>query len=361
MTRRVRVWTRGELRAAGLLLGLSAAGSASAQTPPPPAAADCGDAPSVQGSKWDLVEESRLYFRPNVESCEFRSGGKLIHQTPTGAFEGGWTQRGGCVDFDQSQFGDKISEWKGTIKGDRMEGVGLNMGEEFTWALVRRGGAAIVAPSGGGLVRRAFAPGGPEALVRTGRASYTRLEEGEEIQSFSFTTDASGKLLSAGAERPKTVKQLYDVTLFLDEAGARQALAKWKAKDLRKQLGRNDIHEAVLAGAFDKLVLVTFSRPWSAQELRQDFVESLGARTSLDDPAVVDFTKCVARDFKAGDEMVIRVSQKGALLVTAGSDSCAEIASLPLSRAVLGIWIGKQGLSGQPGGLLSAAGPLMKR
>jgi hypothetical protein len=209
------------------------------------------------------------------------------------------------------------------------------------------------------LVRRAFEPGGPESLVRTGRADYTRVEEGE-IQGFSLTVGPDGKLAGAGADRQKKTTKLYDVSLFLDEAGARQALAKFKAKDLAKQLGRAEIHEAVLAGAFDKLLLLRFSRNRSAKEMRQDFAESLGARVALSEPGVDEFMKCSGRDFANGDEVVLRAKAQALGVEVAGAP-CAEIANAAVSRAVLAIWIGKGELSGQPGGLLSAAGPLMKQ
>lgn len=360
---KMRLWaaTAADLGQGGLVLLLAltmaATGAARPQTPQP--SASCSEAPSLQGSRWNLVEDSRMPELPDW-SYEFASGGKLVQHKYNDKFPNGtWTQDGTCVSFEINQ---KYVEFSGVIKGNRIEGTGRGAGGAFTWAVVRRGGGTAAAPAGG-LVRRALETGGPESLVRTGTMTYTRVEEKEEeeVKSFSFTTGPDGRLLSAGADRQKMVKKLYDVTLYVDEAGARSALERFKAKDLQKHIGRKDIHEAVLGGTFDKLVTLAFARSWSAKEIRQDFAESLGARTSLDDPAVADFMKCVGRDLKAGDEVVIRVSKGQTLAVSVGGSSCAEISSPSFGRALLGIWIGQNALSGQRDGLLSEAAPLLKQ
>lgn len=336
-----------------LALGASSVVLAWSQSPAPPAA--CGDAPSIQGSTWDVVEDTRPPRAKHEVALAFKPDSKLVEYT--GPFRHGtWSQTGACVYLEVDE---KDLEFKGVIKGARMEGTGQpKYGREFKWTLVQRSGRY----ASGGPVRRGFDPAGPDSLVRTGTGTYSRREE-KQVGVFSFTRSRDGKI---SVPEPKTetktvVKNLYDVSLYLDEAGALKALERFDAENLGGLLRVEDIHEAVLAGTFDRSVVLTFKESWPAKEIRQDFVEKLGARTSLDDPALGDFLKCIASDFKAGDEVVIRVSKAQALSVAAAASSCAEISSPSFSRAVLSIWIGKNTLSGESYGLLAEVAPLLKQ
>jgi hypothetical protein len=289
-------------------------------------------------------------------SFHFQPGGAFIYRNPISDTPSSWTQQGGCVRFDDGSF-----LYEGRVNGTEMEGTSRLKDDPKSRPDPWRAQLQGPPPASWGavpMIRRAFAPGAPESLVRTGRADYNRVEEGD-IQGFSVATGPGGKVTGAGADRRKKVSKLYDVSLFVDETGARQAFGRWKAKDLAKHLGKPEIHEAVLAGSFDRLLLLRFSRARSAREMRQDFAESLGARIGLSEPGVDEFMKCIGRDFVAGSEIVLR-SRAGTLGVEVAGAPCADLSNPALSRAVLGIWVGKDTLSGRPDGLLAAAGTLMK-
>lgn len=211
---------------------------------------------------------------------------------------------------------------------------------------------AAVAFGGERPARMALAADAPESLVRTGSARYVWQQV--LIKSMSFTL-AGGRLTSAHIEKEPGVTRQYDVTLYLDEGGARSALARFKARDLPKQLAKDKLHKAVLEGDFSKIVVLSFSEPWKAAEIKEAFSDALRA---WGDPGKEDLETCLARDFKAGDEVVIQAPARAKVTLLAGGEPC-EIPSPGFDRILLGIWIGRDKLSERPDGLLSEAAPLL--
>lgn len=313
---------------------------------------ECGPAAGLESTTWNLDEDDG--YTKKKESVEFQKGGKLVYTSPDGVFPNGtWKQNGACVEFEMNE---GYVVFTGSITDEStMEGTAKRrFGSPNPWRADRRGGAK-------GAGRLALAPGMPETLVRAGSATHVRVEEKGEVKSFSFTTDSSGRLLSSDVERDKEVTPLYDVVLYLDEAGARQAFQKFKAKDLQKQLRKADIHRAVLDGDFGKVVALKFKGALGAVEVRKDFAEKIGEGISVQDPAVAEFLKCVGKDYKRGDEVMIRAAGRQKLSVSVAGTDCPEIASPAFTRALLGVWIGADTLSGRHDGLLSEAAPLMKQ
>lgn len=182
--------------------------------------------------------------------------------------------------------------------------------------------------------RRAFDPGGPETLVKVGQTSHSKLMSAEATgTSFSFTT-----------------KELYDVTLYLDEEGARTAFAPFRGKDLDAVSSDEKFQKLVAEADFPKLVVLSFSYKGSARDLREDFSEELGKQGAKRDAG--KFVNYFRKDYEPGDEVIIRIAPGGRVATSVNGESKGEIQSPALARALLSMWMGRQ--------LVADIGPLLE-
>lgn len=190
--------------------------------------------------------------------------------------------------------------------------------------------------------RRAFEPGGQPTLVRTGDATRDKLmSAGGDSSGFSFST-----------------REMYSVILYLDEAGARKAFAPFKGKSIDSLIQDGAIHQAVLDGEFPKMIVISFTYKRTAREVREDLAEVAGRGLSKKS----EFGKLVGyfrKDLNLGDEAVIRFGPDKVMVTIAG-EAMPDIPGRDFARALLGVWVGKDKMSGERGGLLSDAGSLLQ-
>lgn len=190
---------------------------------------------------------------------------------------------------------------------------------------------------------RSFGPGGTETLIKTGDDS--------EMKLASATRTATSISI--------TMKSIYQVTLYLEEAGARAALAPFKGQKLDEVLKSDDIHRAIINGDYPKAVVLRFSQEISSREIRENLNEKFlhsPAYGTAEAKRFVDFLK---RDFKPGDEVVIRFLADRVLTTVANREQ-PEIRNQSFARALLAIWVGKDKKSGNRWGLLSEVEPLLQ-
>lgn len=103
-----------------------------AAPPPPPVA-------SVEGTIWSGTDSDGDLYR-----YYFNAGGKLMWDSPgaSGNTSGTWIQTGDQI---QMETNGHYADWKGTIRGDRMEGEAWNQqGRKWTWQAQREGATAGV-------------------------------------------------------------------------------------------------------------------------------------------------------------------------------------------------------------------------
>lgn len=192
--------------------------------------------------------------------------------------------------------------------------------------------------------RRAFDPGGPETLIRTGDSSETKLTSASRTAtslSFSFKT-------------------IYHLILFLDEAGARKVFEPFKGQKLEDVLKKDEIHQAVVIGEFPKVFVMRFTAEQSGKEIKESLNEDLLHSAAYGSPEAKKFVNYFKGNFKPGDEVVIRIAEGSRVLTTVANREQPEIRSQAFARALAGIWVGKDKKSGSTTGLLSEIEPLLK-
>jgi hypothetical protein len=190
---------------------------------------------------------------------------------------------------------------------------------------------------------RSFGPGATESLIKTGDASERTLGSVSRTEtSISFS-----------------MKTIYDIALYLDEAGARQVFAPFKGPLLEELLKGDDIHRAVIEGDFPKAVVLSLSQNCSARDVQMNLRDSFALSSAYGTPEASRFLNYFKGNFREGDEVVIRFLDER-VLTTVARKPQPEIRSQRFSRALLGIWMGKKKQSGDRSGLLSEIGPLLK-
>lgn len=180
--------------------------------------------------------------------------------------------------------------------------------------------------------RRSFEPGGPQTMVRVGEDERRKLTGAKRTpESFSITMII-----------------LYGLTLYLDEQGARQALEPFKGQPLDALLEKEKIQQVIIDGDFPKLALLKFDYEESGRDIREDLAEAIGRGVR----EAGKFLNYLRRDFKPGDEVVVRIAGGERVLTTVAGKDMPEIQSRSLARALLKGWMSKK--------LLSDVEPLMK-
>jgi hypothetical protein len=189
-------------------------------------------------------------------------------------------------------------------------------------------------------LRRSFEPGGPETMMLTGVGQHSVLLKPEitaNSMSFSF--------------RP-----LFDICLYLDEQGARNAFAAFKGSTVSSLLETGKIQRAVIEGDFPRMMVLRFSDKRSAREIRDDLSEAIGRAVPRRSPAAGKFIGYFRKDFADGDEVVIRLTGDKVRTTIAGAEM-PEIQSRDFVRGLLGMWINKGQYERE---LLADAGPLLQ-
>jgi hypothetical protein len=191
--------------------------------------------------------------------------------------------------------------------------------------------------------KRAFEPGGPESLILAGSVTQTRPEVQEVMTGLSFTMDAKGKLINqTGDVRKDTVEvPVYKVTLFVDEAGAREALKQFAGQNFYQLQRDGKLQDAVRKGAFPKLLVMRFSAPQKARAIRENLATALSKYPGGTGAEAGRFTSYMRKDFSADDEVEIRVSPDGTVRATVRGDVQREIVNAEFADALLSVWIMK--------------------
>lgn len=195
--------------------------------------------------------------------------------------------------------------------------------------------------------KRAFEPGGPESLVLAGSATQTRPEVEDVVAGFSFSTDSRGKLVDNSAKvdaRKDTVQvPVYQVLLFVDETGAREALRPFAGVAFYALQADQKVQEAVRTGVFPKTLVLRFSNPQKARTIRENLASELRKYPGGTGSEAGRFTSFLRKDFVAGDEVEIRIAPDGTVKTTVKGDAQKDIVSPEFADAILSVWLLKYG------------------
>lgn len=166
--------------------------------------------------------------------------------------------------------------------------------------------------------RRAFEPGGPFNLVRTGKSYHSKLTDASRTatsMSFSFKT-------------------ICHYELFIDEAAAKQAFERFRGQTVDALLKGERIQAAIINSDFPKLIVLSFSSDISGRDVRAYFSEELEKSISRRARELGAFLDTFRGDFKDGDAIEIRISGD-TLVVKVREEQAKTIQSRDLARALL--------------------------
>jgi hypothetical protein len=190
---------------------------------------------------------------------------------------------------------------------------------------------------------RAFGSGASGAMIKTGSAT--------EMQVGEVTRTATSFSIS--------MKTVYQVALYLDETGARQALAPFKGQPLKELLKKDELHRAILDGGFPKAIVLSFVQDTSAQAVRTKLEDSLALSPAYGTPEARRLLGFIEGTFKAEDEVVILILADR-VLTTVANKVRPEILGQAFPRALLAAWVGAKKKSGEASGLLADIGPWLE-
>lgn len=177
-----------------------------------------------------------------------------------------------------------------------------------------------------GAQRRAFQSGGPENLVMVGYTTRDKLM-------------SAGRSGSGGFEFSTT--ELYQISLYLDEEGARKALTGFRGQNPSSLADDTKFQQAILDSDFPKMAVLKFAYKRAARDIREDIAERLG-RGVRDSGKFLNYFRT---DFQAGDEVLIRFDGRETLRTTVAGKDMPEIQNGDLSRGLLKMWIDRRTIS----------------
>jgi tetratricopeptide (TPR) repeat protein len=179
----------------------------------------------------------------------------------------------------------------------------------------------------------------------------------EPVTKYTFNTvvDYDGvpyTLLGVGTRKVMGFK-VYSMALYVDDDAARTIFPKLAAQaggsDLAT-LSRGDIaNRWLVMSEFGKAALLHFVRNVSAKDTRNAYREALGDAASSSAPA--DLRRDVEAflnlfdDVKDGDDIVIRTTSKGEIMVQAKGQWKRGPTNLRLSHDIWDIWMGSKPIS----------------
>lgn len=183
--------------------------------------------------------------------------------------------------------------------------------------------------------RRAFEPGGPANLMRTGESSHSQvLSANRTSGGFSFSS-----------------REVCDYELYLDEPGARQALEKLRGQDVAALLKAERIQPVIINSDFPKLIVLSFSYTRTGREVRDFFSQELEKSVGRRSKELGKFLDQFRDDMKSGDEAEIRIVADQVVVMVHDKQG-PQIVGRDLARALLKLHVNSRSLS--------ALGPLLQ-
>ena len=179
----------------------------------------------------------------------------------------------------------------------------------------------------------------------------------EQVTKHTFQTLQSyeGKpytLMGVGARKVMGFK-VYAMAMYVEDAGARAAFPKLAAQaggaDRDSLLHSDLAYKFVVLGEFGKAAILHFVRAVSAADTRKAYREALLAMSSGGAPSDLqrDIEAFVALfdDVAVGDDVLIRTTSEGQIIVEAHGQKRLGPTNLRLSHDVWDLWLGAKPIS----------------
>lgn len=170
----------------------------------------------------------------------------------------------------------------------------------------------------------------------------------DEKIKMPMAQDVTLRCAGAGV-RTKFVVKVYAGALYLDEAGAGQALSSFKGSTLQAAQGSAAFHGAIVKASIPKAIVMKFARAVGKDKIVEAYTEglesSLGSISGS--PLKAEAQKFLAMfNEDIGDSEEIAIYAKGSLLnVFVRGKEKGTIDSAPFAEAVFKIWLGDKPVS----------------
>ncbi len=190
-----------------------------------------------------------------------------------------------------------------------------------------------------------------------------------DVSSLLTTTKADnleappGMLEAGSSERPSLRdpgRAAYSLTLFLDEIEARATFQRYAGRGLAGAVADPALHRTLRDPRLKRALVLRVAPGMTGADVAQELRASLKRVTSLTSAGASSFLRCFRSDLKEGDEVTLKSDGGGSLAIGYRNAGCVTLVDPNFTRDLLSIWIDGQRDSGQPNGLLSKCGGLIR-
>jgi hypothetical protein len=166
---------------------------------------------------------------------------------------------------------------------------------------------------------------------------------------------AGPQVLGGAGVRTRTMLKVkvYAFGLYVDQAGARTALAAWRGKSAADLARDQTLYDELLKGAFPMTLRLVMTRDVGADQMAEAFGEALGPRVAQAEQngmtggaeALTRFRGLFSDKLTSGTELVFARSGS-TLMVTIGGKPAGEIDNAALAWALYDVYLGTKPISG---------------
>lgn len=183
------------------------------------------------------------------------------------------------------------------------------------------------------------------ALLQTAEVteSNTQVKFPVELQGAT-----GAQALTGTGVRTRTIAKVkvYAFGLYVDQAGARSALAAWRGKKAADLWGDETFYDALVKGSFPMTLRLVMTRDVSGEQMGSALSEALGARMTGNKEALDKFRGFFTSDLKKGTEILF-ARTGNVLKVTIAGQAAGEIDNAVLPWALFDVYLGKKPISGE--------------
>jgi hypothetical protein len=186
-----------------------------------------------------------------------------------------------------------------------------------------------------------------DTMVFTGEAVYNKITSGRSGEQFWIRSE-----------------NFYIVSLYLREKDIIKITKQAKNDSLKSFISGEKVHQDIIFSEFPKAVVLNFRNTCPAIKIREDFATNIRDFISLngiDVKMFLNYINMVKQKFEDGDEIILYFSGNGRISTIVDSQELPFIENKKLAHTILGIWVGKEKLSGMNPGLLTEVGLFLNR
>lgn len=162
------------------------------------------------------------------------------------------------------------------------------------------------------------------------------------------------QVLGGAGVRTRTMLKVkvYAFGLYVDQAGARTALAAWRGKSAADLASDQSLYDELLKGAFPMTLRLVMTRDVGADKMSEAFNEALGPRVAQAEQkgmtggaeALTRFRGFFSDKLTNGTELVFARSGS-TLTVTIGGKQAGEIDNAALAWALYDVYLGTKAIA----------------